>query len=147
MTPDPIILDRTTGIVTCGERTARLTGKEAAVFCAIADRNGQVALRDAIYAEVWTDEDNLPEIRIVDVLVCKIRSKLDTAGIQPCIGTIWGRGFCVKAGAVRVVPVDKDEITIRGSAVKLLRDLLTRTAARPADALLSEQVRQAVFGI
>jgi len=38
-----------------------------------------------------------PEIKIIDVFVCKLRKKLAQAtGGQHCIETVWGRGYVLR---------------------------------------------------
>jgi two-component system cell cycle response regulator CtrA len=38
-----------------------------------------------------------PEMKIVDVFVCKLRRKLDRVGAGGMIGTIWGRGYMIRS--------------------------------------------------
>jgi two-component system cell cycle response regulator CtrA len=37
-----------------------------------------------------------PEMKIIDVFVCKLRKKLAQAGAGNMIGTIWGRGYMIR---------------------------------------------------
>jgi hypothetical protein len=37
-----------------------------------------------------------PEVKIIDVFVCKIRKKLARAGLDGIIGTVWGRGYTIQ---------------------------------------------------
>jgi two-component system cell cycle response regulator CtrA len=37
-----------------------------------------------------------PEMKIIDVFVCKLRKKLVQAGAGDLIGTVWGRGYMVR---------------------------------------------------
>jgi DNA-binding winged helix-turn-helix (wHTH) protein len=37
-----------------------------------------------------------PEMKIIDVFVCKLRKKLAQAGADNMIGTIWGRGYMMR---------------------------------------------------
>lgn len=50
--------------------------------------------KTAIYNTVYGDDDSGPEIKIVDVIVCKLRKKLKPLGIN--IVTVWGRGYEVE---------------------------------------------------
>ncbi len=75
-----------------------LTASEARVFGTLM-RRGEVTkqqIMGAIYADRVHD-DELPEPRIVDVFVCKIRKKLARYGIE--ITTIWGQGYGLSAPA------------------------------------------------
>lgn len=66
-----------------------LTGKEARVFGVLLKRD--MASKLAILAACYTVIDKEPEIKIIDVFVCKIRAKLRPFGIS--IATQWGQGY------------------------------------------------------
>jgi two-component system cell cycle response regulator CtrA len=45
-----------------------------------------------------------PEMKIIDVFICKLRKKLAAAGAEGLIGTVWGRGYTMREpGADRTV--------------------------------------------
>jgi two-component system cell cycle response regulator CtrA len=44
-----------------------------------------------------------PEVKIIDVFVCKLRKKLARAGADGVIGTIWGRGYVIREAAAQEV--------------------------------------------
>jgi two-component system, cell cycle response regulator CtrA len=44
-----------------------------------------------------------PEVKIIDVFVCKLRKKLARAGADGIIGTIWGRGYMIREAATQEV--------------------------------------------
>ncbi|GAA0197765.1 hypothetical protein GCM10010203_55940 [Actinomadura yumaensis] len=71
-----------------------LTQHEARLFGALLER--ELLTKDAAMAALYRDRgDDEPEIKIVDVLVCKARKKLKPFGIE--IGTRWGVGYFVSA--------------------------------------------------
>ena len=37
-----------------------------------------------------------PEVKIIDVFICKLRKKLAQAGANNLIGTVWGRGYVMR---------------------------------------------------
>jgi two-component system cell cycle response regulator CtrA len=37
-----------------------------------------------------------PEVKIIDVFICKLRKKLAQAGASDLIGTVWGRGYVLR---------------------------------------------------
>jgi two-component system cell cycle response regulator CtrA len=37
-----------------------------------------------------------PEVKIIDVFICKLRKKLAQAGAGNLIGTVWGRGYVLR---------------------------------------------------
>lgn len=68
----------------------RLTRAETALFGVLLAR--EFATKEALLAGVARDPTgDAPEIKIVDVFVCKARRKLRPFGIE--IETIWGRGY------------------------------------------------------
>lgn len=71
-----------------------LTGRETKILQALMSRIE--VTKEALMMEVYGDryhEDDLPEIKIVDVFVCKIRKKLRPFKID--IETRWGRGYAL----------------------------------------------------
>jgi two-component system, cell cycle response regulator CtrA len=68
----------------------KLTAKEERVVNALLARD--VMTKEAIMTALYSDRPNdVPEIKIVDVFVCKIRSKIKKHGLK--IDTHWGRGY------------------------------------------------------
>lgn len=68
----------------------RLTGAESCVLGALFRRDH--CTKDQIMRAVYSARvDTEPQIKIIDVFVCKIRKKLAPFGIT--IGTLWGRGY------------------------------------------------------
>lgn len=78
-----------------GKRVGNLTGQEGVMFRAFLLANGNVRTKEALlnelYARKFYAEGEMPEIKIIDVFVCKLRKKLEPLGLY--IGTIWGRGY------------------------------------------------------
>ena len=54
-----------------------------------------IMTKEAILAHLYGSMDE-PEIKIIDVFVCKLRSKLTKAGLPMVISTVWGRGYSVR---------------------------------------------------
>lgn len=68
----------------------KLTLTEARLLTALAD--GRPHSKRALYEYVYQDEfDNFPEMKIIDVLICKIRKKIFPFGIK--IATIHSAGY------------------------------------------------------
>ncbi len=78
--------------VYCNNQPVILTGKEYAILEILATRNGIVP-KEAFLNNLYGGVDE-PEIKIIDVFVCKLRKKLVKAssGID-FIQTVWGRGY------------------------------------------------------
>jgi two-component system cell cycle response regulator CtrA len=82
-------------IVTVHGSEVRLTGKEFAILQLLMLRKNMVMTKEAILAQLYGGMDE-PELKIIDVFVCKIRSKLAKVGAPNVIGTVWGRGYTVR---------------------------------------------------
>jgi two-component system, cell cycle response regulator CtrA len=90
--------------VTVGGEVVHLTGKEYAVLELLALRRGTVLGKEAFLNHLYGGMDE-PEVKIIDVFICKLRKKLSQAGADNIIGTVWGRGYIMrdvrpKAGAL-----------------------------------------------
>ncbi len=93
--------------VTVGEQTVHLTGKEYSILELLVLRRGIALTKDAFLNHLYGGMDE-PEMKIIDVFICKLRKKLQLAGAGNLIGTIWGRGYMLRDDAVPVatpVPV------------------------------------------
>ena len=71
------------------------TAREFAILELLVLRRNMIMTKEAILAHLYGGLDE-PEIKIIDVFVCKIRSKLAKAGMPNVISTVWGRGYTVK---------------------------------------------------
>lgn len=75
-----------------GGRVVTLTKAEADVFEVLWKNSGRLVSKEKIMDFLFSlSPDTEPEIKIVDVYVCKIRRKLKGMGIV--IKTDWGRGY------------------------------------------------------
>jgi len=72
-----------------------LTGKEYSILELLALRRGFVLTKEAFLNHLYGGMDE-PEIKIVDVFICKLRKKLAKAGVTHLIGTVWGRGYMIR---------------------------------------------------
>lgn len=67
-----------------------LTASEARVFAHLTTRD--VATKPSIMAAIYANRiDEDPEMKIIDVFVCKMRKKLRPFGVK--ILTVWGQGY------------------------------------------------------
>lgn len=82
-----------------------LTGKEYAILELLVLRKGMVLTKEAFLNHLYGGMDE-PEMKIIDVFVCKLRKKLAQAGGENLIGTVWGRGYMIREPVERpVMPV------------------------------------------
>jgi two-component system cell cycle response regulator CtrA len=72
-----------------------LTGKEYAILELLVLRKGMVLTKEAFLNHLYGGMDE-PEMKIIDVFICKLRKKLAQAGAAHLIGTVWGRGYMIR---------------------------------------------------
>ncbi len=73
-----------------------LTGKEYAILELLCLRKGATLTKDMFLNHLYGGMDE-PELKIIDVFICKLRKKLMDALDGECyIETIWGRGYTIK---------------------------------------------------
>lgn len=79
--------------VSIGSEIVPLTKKEYALFEALALRKGQTINKEGLFAQLYNGLDE-PELKIIDVFICKLRQKLAKANNgETYIQTVWGRGY------------------------------------------------------
>jgi two-component system cell cycle response regulator CtrA len=83
-------------------RDVHLTGKEYSILELLVLRKGMVLTKEAFLNHLYGGMDE-PEVKIIDVFVCKLRKKLARAGADGVIGTIWGRGYMIREAAAQEV--------------------------------------------
>jgi two-component system cell cycle response regulator CtrA len=77
-------------------KVLHLTGKEYAILELLCLRRGATLTKDMFLNHLYGGMDE-PELKIIDVFVCKLRKKLmEAMGGDCCIETIWGRGYTLK---------------------------------------------------
>lgn len=77
-----------------GGRPVKLTSLEYALLEYLALRKDRAIGKDALLAHLY-DGAEQPEIKVIDVFICKARSKLQRAGADPLITTVWGQGYTI----------------------------------------------------
>jgi len=81
--------------VMAGGTPVHLTGKEYAILELLVLRKGMVLTKEAFLNHLYGGIDE-PEMKIIDVFICKLRKKLALAGAEDLIGTVWGRGYMLR---------------------------------------------------
>jgi two-component system cell cycle response regulator CtrA len=84
--------------VSVDDRPVHLTGKEYAILELLVLRKGMVLTKEAFLNHLYGGMDE-PEMKIIDVFICKLRKKLAMAGADSLIGTVWGRGYMIREPA------------------------------------------------
>ncbi len=94
----PVELNLDRREVTVHGQAVHLTGKEYAILELLVLRKGMVLTKEAFLNHLYGGMDE-PEMKIIDVFVCKLRKKLALAGAGNVIGTVWGRGYTIREPA------------------------------------------------
>jgi two-component system cell cycle response regulator CtrA len=82
--------------VEAGARPLHLTGKEYAILELLSLRKGTTLTKEMFLNHLYGGIDE-PELKIIDVFVCKLRKKLSTACEgENYIETVWGRGYVLR---------------------------------------------------
>lgn len=78
------------------DRIIHLTGKEYAILELLSLRKGTTLTKEMFLNHLYGGMDE-PELKIIDVFICKLRRKLSEAmdGVD-CIETVWGRGYVLR---------------------------------------------------
>jgi len=82
--------------VEVGGNPVHLTGKEYGILELLSLRKGTTLTKEMFLNHLYGGMDE-PELKIIDVFICKLRKKLSnaTAG-ENYIETIWGRGYVLR---------------------------------------------------
>lgn len=89
--------------VRVGGQEVHLTGKEYSILELLVLRKGMVLTKEAFLNHLYGGMDE-PEMKIIDVFICKLRKKLAQAGASSLIGTVWGRGYMIREPAETPAP-------------------------------------------
>ena len=77
-----------------------LTGKEYQMFELLSLRKGTTLTKEMFLNHLYGGMDE-PELKIIDVFICKLRKKLaEATGGENYIETVWGRGYVLRDPSV-----------------------------------------------
>jgi two-component system cell cycle response regulator CtrA len=93
-------------MVEVGGQRVHLTGKEYQILELLTLRKGTTLTKEMFLTNLYGGMDE-PEIKIIDVFICKLRKKLASASNgKNYIETVWGRGYVLRQ------PTDREEVKI-----------------------------------
>ena len=78
-----------------GKEIKEVTLTEQKILERLVQKRNHTVTKQELYNALYTDLDS-PEIREVDVFICKIRRKLSKYCAHPVISTILGRGYIMR---------------------------------------------------
>ena len=82
--------------VEVGGKSVHLTGKEYQMLELLSLRKGTTLTKEMFLNHLYGGMDE-PELKIIDVFICKLRKKLAVAtGGDTHIETVWGRGYVLR---------------------------------------------------
>ncbi len=91
-----IVLDMETRAVEIAGKQMSLTSKEYSILELLMLRKGTPIKKETFLSHLYGGIDE-PEIKIIDVFVCKLRKKIEeTTNGDSYIETLWGRGYIIK---------------------------------------------------
>ena len=91
-------------------RHVHLTGKEYGIVELLSLRKGTSITKEMFLNHLYGGIDE-PELKIIDVFICKLRKKLNAAtGGENYIETIWGRGYLLRDPDERPMEMELDGI-------------------------------------
>lgn len=98
-----------TKTVEVSKQRVHLTGKEYAMLELLSLRKGSTLTKEMFLNHLYGGIDE-PELKIIDVFICKLRKKLASASEgDNYIETVWGRGYVLRN------PVEEEEATAAAS--------------------------------
>jgi two-component system, cell cycle response regulator CtrA len=81
-----------------------LTGKEYGIIELLSLRKGTTLTKEMFLNHLYGGMDE-PEVKIIDVFICKLRKKLaDVTDGSNYIETVWGRGYVLREPVATTVP-------------------------------------------
>jgi DNA-binding winged helix-turn-helix (wHTH) protein len=91
-----LAVDLDARVVSVDDQPVQLTGKEYAILELLTVQKDTIVTREMLLNHLYGGRDE-PELKIIDVFVCKLRKKLAQAtGGDHYIATVWGRGYMLR---------------------------------------------------
>jgi two-component system, cell cycle response regulator CtrA len=96
ITTGAILVNLDAKTVEVGGMPVHLTGKEYQMLELLSLRKGTTLTKEMFLNHLYGGMDE-PELKIIDVFICKLRKKLSVAtGGENNIETVWGRGYVLR---------------------------------------------------
>ena len=100
-----LVVNLDTRSVDVDSRRLHVTGKEYSILELLSLRKGTTLTKEMFLDHLYGGIDE-PELKIIDVFICKLRKKIAAAtGGSHYIETVWGRGYVLKDPEVGAQPV------------------------------------------
>jgi DNA-binding winged helix-turn-helix (wHTH) protein/TfoX/Sxy family transcriptional regulator of competence genes len=90
------VIDLDTHVALVEDRPVALTEKEYGIIELLSSRKGTILTKEMFLDHLYGGMDE-PELKIIDVFVCKLRKKIaEATGGHHYIETVWGRGYVLR---------------------------------------------------
>src|SRR3974377_184477 len=100
-----LLVNLDTKTVEVGGQRVHLTGKEYQMLELLSLRKGTTLTKEMFLNHLYGGMDE-PELKIIDVFICKLRKKLAGAsGGKDYIETVWGRGYVLREQAAAAATI------------------------------------------
>jgi two-component system, cell cycle response regulator CtrA len=91
-----LVVNLDTRVVSVADQPVHLTGKEYGILELLSLHKGTTQTKEMFLDHLYGGMHE-PELKIIDVFVCKLRKKLAQAtGGKHYIETVWGRGYVLR---------------------------------------------------
>ena len=100
-----LVVNLDSRLVLVEDQPVHLTGKEYGILELLSLRKGTTLTKEMFLNHLYGGMDE-PELKIIDVFVCKLRKKLAQAtGGKHYIETVWGRGYVLRDPVETTIPL------------------------------------------
>ncbi len=100
-----LVVNLQTHTATIDTSPLHLTGKEYAILELLSLRKGSTLTKEMFLNHLYGGMDE-PELKIIDVFICKLRKKLaDASNGANYIETVWGRGYVLRDPEAQETPI------------------------------------------
>jgi two-component system cell cycle response regulator CtrA len=101
-----LVVNLQTHTATIDNSPLHLTGKEYAILELLSLRKGSTLTKEMFLNHLYGGMDE-PELKIIDVFICKLRKKLaDASNGANYIETVWGRGYVLRDPEAQDPPIN-----------------------------------------
>ncbi|MBP0447859.1 response regulator transcription factor [Roseomonas sp. SSH11] len=119
------ILGYSTAVLRCGNVTlnqsrrevavdgtdVRITAREFDVLETLMLHRGMLLTKDLFMSRAYNESDG-PNLRILDVFVCKLRRKLAAAGAAEIVRTVWGSGYMLREPSEAEIAIARSRLSL-----------------------------------
>lgn len=91
-----VVVNLDSRTVSVSGQPVHLTGKEYGIIELLSLRKGSTLTKEVFLNHLYGGMDE-PEVKIIDVFICKLRKKIENVNDGECyIETVWGRGYVMR---------------------------------------------------